>query len=82
MDQIQTNSGAILKINTDGSPASGNPFQDSGNEILQRYTAYGVRNSFGLTIDPVTGALWDTENGEDLMTKSILCSPASTVDGS
>jgi aldose sugar dehydrogenase len=60
------NSGAILKINTDGSPASGNPFQDSGNAILERYTAYGVRNSFGLTIDPVTGALWDTENGEDL----------------
>lgn len=27
------------------------------------YLAYGVRNSFGLAIDPVTGALWDTENG-------------------
>lgn len=27
------------------------------------YWAYGVRNSFGLGIDPVTGALWDTENG-------------------
>jgi len=23
----------------------------------------GIRNSFGLTIDPVTGFLWDTENG-------------------
>jgi glucose/arabinose dehydrogenase len=25
--------------------------------------AYGIRNSFGLALDPVTGDLWDTENG-------------------
>jgi len=25
----------------------------------------GIRNSFGLTIDPVTGNLWATENGND-----------------
>ena len=30
---------------------------------VARYFAYGVRNSFGLGLDPVTGALWDTENG-------------------
>jgi glucose/arabinose dehydrogenase len=30
---------------------------------VRRYYAYGVRNSFGLALDPVTGALWDTENG-------------------
>lgn len=27
------------------------------------YYAMGVRNSFGLTVDPFTGKLWDTENG-------------------
>lgn len=27
------------------------------------YYAYGIRNSFGMDFDPVTGALWDTENG-------------------
>jgi len=27
------------------------------------YWAYGIRNSFGLTLDPVTGDVWDTENG-------------------
>lgn len=27
------------------------------------YFAYGIRNSFGLVFDPVTGKLWDTENG-------------------
>lgn len=32
---------------------------------VARYWAYGVRNSFGLTLDPVTGALWDSENGPD-----------------
>lgn len=30
---------------------------------VARYYGYGVRNSFGLAIDPVTGALWETENG-------------------
>jgi glucose/arabinose dehydrogenase len=30
---------------------------------VARYYAYGVRNSFGMAIDPVTGALWNTENG-------------------
>jgi len=31
---------------------------------LDHYYAIGIRNSFGLAIDPVTGNLWDTENGE------------------
>lgn len=30
---------------------------------VARYYAYGIRNAFGLALDPVTGALWDTENG-------------------
>ena len=29
------------------------------------YHAMGIRNSFGLAIDPVTGNLWATENGDD-----------------
>ncbi|MGI0003720.1 MAG: PQQ-dependent sugar dehydrogenase [Candidatus Nitrosotenuis sp.] len=29
------------------------------------YYAMGVRNSFGITVDPFTGNLWDTENGDD-----------------
>ena len=29
------------------------------------YYAVGVRNSFGLAVDPVTGTMWDTENGDD-----------------
>lgn len=30
---------------------------------LNSYYAYGIRNSFGLDFDPLTGSLWDTENG-------------------
>ena len=29
------------------------------------YYAVGVRNSFGIAFDPVTGTMWDTENGDD-----------------
>ncbi len=29
------------------------------------YYAYGIRNSFGMDINPPTGKLWNTENGED-----------------
>ena len=30
-----------------------------------QYFAVGIRNSFGLAVDPVTGNLWATENGDD-----------------
>ncbi|MEO6028797.1 MAG: PQQ-dependent sugar dehydrogenase [Candidatus Binatia bacterium] len=30
---------------------------------IARYIAYGIRNSFGLALDPVSGSLWQTENG-------------------
>jgi len=30
---------------------------------VESYYAYGVRNSFGMALDPITGDLWDTENG-------------------
>ena len=30
------------------------------------YAAIGIRNSFGLAVDPQTGFIWDTENGPDV----------------
>jgi aldose sugar dehydrogenase len=30
---------------------------------LDMYYAYGIRNSFGIAFDPISGKLWDTENG-------------------
>jgi len=32
---------------------------------MQKYYAYGIRNRFGLAIDPISGLLWDMENGPD-----------------
>jgi aldose sugar dehydrogenase len=52
----------ILRITQDG-----NPVPDGGiigdEQPLNMYYAYGIRNSFGIDFDPVTGTLWDTENG-------------------
>jgi glucose/arabinose dehydrogenase len=40
---------------------------DSGilgsTELLDTYYAYGIRNTFGIDFDPITGNLWDTKNG-------------------
>ena len=70
-------SGAILKTNpSDGSPAPNNPLQgDNPEDPINWYLAYGIRNSFGLGVDPVTGTLWDTENGEKSHDEINLVSP-------
>jgi aldose sugar dehydrogenase len=56
------NTGVILRINSkDGSAIETNPFYS--NPDTSKYFAYGIRNSFGIAIDPLTGTLWETENG-------------------
>ena len=57
--------GGILRITQDGLPV----YEKGKNGILgegdplNKYYAYGIRNSFGIDFDPLTGQLWDTENG-------------------
>jgi aldose sugar dehydrogenase len=64
-------SGVILRLNDDGSTPADNPFARSGAPVdqvdanLRMVYAYGIRNSFGMAFDPVSGDLWDQENGED-----------------
>jgi aldose sugar dehydrogenase len=54
--------GGILTVTQDGDLVNGGGIL--GDEPpLDLYYAYGIRNSFGLTFDPVSGQLWDTENG-------------------
>ena len=53
--------GGILTLASDGRPYA-NILGSS--DPTSKYYAYGIRNSFGLDFDPVTGNLWDTENGE------------------
>src|SRR5262245_40137389 len=55
-------SSIIFRIRDDGSAPADNPFFALGG-AMQKAFAFGVRNSFGLGFDPVSGALWDTENG-------------------
>ena len=64
--------GVILRLDDDGSTPADNPFtgyaSSVGGEVgenLAKVFAYGVRNSFGLAFEPLSGALWQTENGDD-----------------
>ena len=62
-------SSVILKISPkDGSPANDNPFlhnTEKGKSQMDKYYAYGIRNIFGLAIDPITDFLWEAENGDE-----------------
>ena len=51
----------ILRVTPDGKSV-GNGILGS-KYPLNVYFAYGIRNSFGMDWDPLTGHLWDTENG-------------------
>ena len=68
----------ILAVDVEGNPLPNpvlltqvsteeeNGEEENGEEdmgMLPYYYAYGIRNGFGLTVDPVSGYLWDTENG-------------------
>ena len=54
--------GGVLCTTQDGDVVDqSNPvFGDESTVDL--YYAIGIRNSFGIGFDPVTGNLWDTEN--------------------
>jgi aldose sugar dehydrogenase len=69
----------IFRIDpNNGSPAYKNPFSSNNStisRILSKYYAYGIRNSFGITFDPITGRLWDTENGETIYDEINLVTP-------
>jgi glucose/arabinose dehydrogenase len=65
----------VLRITQDGKPVGGGII---GNEYpLNLYYAYGVKNSFGIDFDPVTGKLWFTENGPKFGDEINLAEPGS-----
>jgi aldose sugar dehydrogenase len=67
---------SIFRINPeDGSAAPDNPFASHEVDVLSKYYAYGIRNSFGLDFDPITGNLWDTENGPSSFDEVNLVRP-------
>ena len=55
--------GIVFRVNDDGTVPDDNPFE--GLAGMEKVFSYGLRNSFGITWDPLNGNLWETENGED-----------------
>jgi glucose/arabinose dehydrogenase len=54
----------ILRVTQDGDAVVPNsPLGNDTDPTLNKYYAYGIRNTFGMDFDPVKGKLWDTENG-------------------
>ena len=64
--------GGILRITQDGLPA---PSVIGDRGPAKKYYAYGIRNSFGLDFDPLSGKLWDTENGAGFSDEINLVEP-------
>ncbi len=56
-----THLGKVIHITADGAPAPDNPFLDQP-WILPEIWATGTRSQEGLTFDPRTGLLWETEH--------------------
>ncbi len=54
--------GKVLRLNDDGSIPDDNPFVGREGYKPEIYTL-GHRNSLGLAVHPVTGAVWQNENG-------------------
>jgi glucose/arabinose dehydrogenase len=74
--------GVILRLNDDGSTPTDNPFFAAGAAMggevganVQKIFAYGLRNSFGMAFDPVSGKLWEQENGDDSFSELNLAEP-------
>lgn len=65
----------ILRVPLDNASYSKVFSTDIGSKNSQYHLAYGIRNSFGLAFDPLTGNLWDTENGEDKYDEINLVKP-------
>jgi glucose/arabinose dehydrogenase len=60
--KLDNHLGKMIRITPDGKPAPGNPF--IGKEgALPEIWSYGHRSEEGLTINPTTGELWETEHG-------------------
>jgi aldose sugar dehydrogenase len=75
-------SGVIVRLNDDGTVPADNPFFQAGTSMggevgsnVRKIFAYGIRNSFGMAFDPVSGRLWEQENGEDAFDELNLVEP-------
>ena len=63
----------ILRITQDGKSVGSGILGD--DSTLNLYYAYGIKNSFGIGIDPLTDNVWDTENGPQFGDEINLVKP-------
>ena len=56
--------GSTLRLAPDGSVPGDNPFLDEPG-VRDTIFSYGHRNAQGMTIHPETGAIWQSEHGEE-----------------
>jgi aldose sugar dehydrogenase len=59
-----SNAGKVVRLKDDGTPAPGNPFEGRPGYKPEIYTM-GHRNSLALIVHPITGEIWENENGPD-----------------
>ncbi|MCI0715132.1 MAG: PQQ-dependent sugar dehydrogenase [Chlorobi bacterium] len=68
--QLLTNPlGKILRINSDGTIPTDNPFYDDGNPLTgndDRIWAYGLRNSYDFCFSPINDSIYAPENNNNL----------------
>ena len=60
--KLDNDLGKIIHITPDGAAAPGNPFTGKPGALPEIWS-YGHRSEQGLTINPATGELWETEHG-------------------
>lgn len=60
--KLDNSLGKIHRIQDDGKIPNINPFYNKQGAIKSIF-AYGIRNPQGLTLHPVTGAIWEGEHG-------------------
>jgi aldose sugar dehydrogenase len=60
--QVNKLAGKVLRLRDDGTVPPDNPLLGRAGESTEIYTV-GHRDSMGLTVHPVTGAVWESEAG-------------------
>jgi glucose/arabinose dehydrogenase len=62
---LTTYKGKLLRLNSDGTAPSDNPYYSSGNSITKKIWCKGLRNPYTLCIQPGTGRIFINNVGSD-----------------
>ena len=63
--------GKLLRINKDGSVPTDNPFHDGAGPNRDEIWAYGLRNPFRMSVDPVTDRMYIGDVGGNVPSTSV-----------